>query len=147
VPNGRRADLLRDRILGWHRSPLKVAGVAFVGWLLVWDTCRTVFATDQGKHPWLDWIVVASIAYSAAAEFVLIPRLLSPKAFRRAADPERVPLMIASMRLAVAGTPFMFGLALVGAGADQWVATAAMLTSTLLLISYVRSTRASLASP
>ena len=119
----------------------------FVGWLLVWDTGRTAFATDQGKHSWLDWIVLASIAYSAAAEFVLLPRLLAPKALRRTADPERVPLIIASMRLAFAATPFLFGFALVGAGADQWVATAALLASTLLLMSYVRSTRASLASP
>jgi hypothetical protein len=64
---------------------------------------------------------------------MLIPRLLAPKASRRA-DPERVPSMIASMRLAFAATPFLVGFTLVGEGADQWVATAALLASTLLLI-------------
>jgi hypothetical protein len=141
VPDEQRAQSMRDRILGWHRLPLRVAGVAVVAWILMWDTGRSVFATDQGTHPWLDGIVLASIAYSAIAQLLLLPRLLVPRALRAATRPDRVPLTVASMRLAFASTPFMVGFALVGAGANQWVSTVALLASTLLLIPYVRQTR------
>jgi hypothetical protein len=113
----------------------------FVAMLLVWDTGRTAFASDEGTHGWLDWLAIAFIAYGAIGVLVLVPKLFAPRAFREGADPERVRLQLSSMRLAIAVAPFLVSFALVGAGADQWVATVGLVASTLLLVAYVRAAR------
>jgi protein-S-isoprenylcysteine O-methyltransferase Ste14 len=110
-------------------KPYIVAAVTVAFLLIVWDTGRTAFGADAGTHSWLDWVILAVIAYAAIVLFVLVPRVFLARAVSRGQE-ARVTLL----RWSFATSPFLIAFALWALGASTWAATVALLASVVLVL-------------
>lgn len=129
------------RFLRWHRSPGRVAVVVAFVVLLMWNSGRRVFVDDAGSHPGWNWIVLFFIGYAAFGLAVGVPRLIAPRARRSGQDEQLVGFQLASIRLAIGVAPFLTGFASLGAGAEQWVFSLALVATLVCLAEYVRATK------
>ena len=115
----------------WPRLSVLVSSLLL---LSLWDTGRAAFTTD-GHHRWLDWVVLAVFVYSAGVLRWFVPKYLVPRAHGRALN------QIALFRWSVAMSTFLIGFGAWAAGADQWVATVALIASVVLLVVAARQNR------
>jgi hypothetical protein len=109
------------------RAPIVVAALTIAALVVVWDSGHEAFGAG-GTASWLDWVVIGFLAYGVVASVYLVPRYVIPQAVAKGY--QRVALLGWSFAM----SPFLIGFGAWATGADEWVATASLIGSALLLI-------------